>query len=496
MASDELRTVLSPLDELRTVLSPLVGSEYPAVYLTDDSYVRFNEELEDEDSCSTVDDLYEKQFVLRLAETDDREDEGHSFSIHASTVEEAILCLDYLVGLKDTRYQQMELDYKDDGDTRLCPFGVTILEKILQNSARRIIFNNMIFTPDHCRTLATSGTKTYVEFSDCEFQDEGAAFVEASAARQDETLGPAKLRFEGSNPFNDRNWALFLSQHKLDSLVLHEMNLNSEASCRALATAEVRCLTLEECDLEEDEGAALAQALIESVRQGRGPNGLCFNRNPFDSSERFVTFTNALRGNTNLERLELSYSELSYMNYRQDTQALAAALHENKGLVHLTVYFRESDDNGRTELLEAIAMHPSLRSLDFVCYCYSKEKRIFTKAVADMLSVNDRVEEMRFRRDTFDKDYWGAYVVPRLECNTYRKRFPSIQKIEEASTRAAVLARALAKFGNKPHLVWMLLNQSHDIVSSYIDAAHGRNSIPLRKRSRSPPLDARNAASD
>jgi hypothetical protein len=382
----------------------------------------------------------------------------------------------------------MALTYKDFCKARLCPFGANILETMLLNSARRISFKHMIFTPDHCRILASSGTKTSIEFYLCEFQDEGAAFVEASAARQDETSGPAKLRFWGSSPFNDRNWALFLSQHKLESLDLGCVHLKSEVSCRAVATAGVRCLTLNnECELE-DGGAAL----VESVRQGIGPKGLCFDGNPFDSSERLVTFMSALRGNTNLERLELPPIDDS-----QVKQALVAALHENKGLVHLDVYFYELVDSDITELLESISLHPSLLSLELTM-CTSdadlKRRREFTKAAADMLSVNERVQVISFRANMFDEDDWDAFVAPRLECNLYREQFLSIQKVGEASTRAAVLARTLAKFSSKPHLVWMLLNENRDIVSIYLDSAHyDQTSIPSRKRSRSPSLDRMSA---
>jgi hypothetical protein len=141
-------------------------------------------------------------------------------------------------------------------------------------------------------------------------------------------------------------------------------------------------------------------------------------------------------------------------------------------------------------------MHPSLRSLDLLTIGLDidmKERREFTKTVAEMLSVNDRVEVITFHDNTFDKDDWDAFVYPRLECNKYRMRFPSIQKIGEASTRAAVLARTLAKFASKPHLVWMLLSQNHDIVSSYLDSVHDLNSIPSQKRSRSPSLDGMSA---
>jgi hypothetical protein len=148
------------------------------------------------------------------------------------------------------------------------------------------------------------------------------------------------------------------------------------------------------------------------------------------------------------------------------------------------------------DLLDSVSMHPSLRSLDLQMHDWCidlKKRREFTKAVADMLSVNERVEVMSFHNDTFDKDDWDAYVAPILECNFYRKWLPSIQKIAEASTRAAVLARALAKFASKPHLVWMLLNQNRDIVSSYIGAAHDLDFIPSRKRSRSPSWEGMDA---
>jgi hypothetical protein len=471
-------------DELLTVLSPLLLDEERAIWITQNSYVC----LHDEDDDSTVNDRHEKQFTLYLAERDKR----YKLSIHATTLEESIICLDYLVGLNDTHFREMMLTYKDFGEhIRLCPFGANILEKMLLHSARQISFICMIFTADHCRTLAASGTKTNIGFIQCEFEDDGAAFVEASAARQDETSGPARLSIVGSNPFNDRNFDWFLSQHKLESLYLYMIDLNSEVSCRAVAMREVRCLRLERCSLD-DGGAALA----ESVRQGCGPKELCFRGNPFGSSESFFTFMNALRGNEHLERLFITS-----IDDHQEKRALAAALHENKGLVHLEVDFRSWDESYWTEFLKAISLHPLLRSLNLTTMWQSihsdfhlKKRRGLTNAVADMLAVNDRVEAMSFHDDTFDKDNWDAFVVPRLECNKYRKRFLSIQKIGEASThRAAVLARTLATFSSKPHLVWMLLNQNHEIISSYLDSSHDLNSIPSRKRSRSPSLDGLSA---
>jgi hypothetical protein len=461
-------------DELRTILSPLLSREERAIWITKSSYACLR------DVDRTIDDhVHESQFCFDLTDTDKH---VYDLVIHASTLEESIICLDYLVGLKDTQFEKMELVYKEYS-VRICPFGANILEKMLQNFTRRISFKFIVFTPDHCRTLASSGTKTSIEFFCCDFQDEGTAFVEASVARLDETSGPANLRFFASNPFNDRNWALFLSQHKLKSLKLDMVELESEVSCRAVATAQVQLLELDDCELV-DGGAAL----IESVRQGRGPKELCFHGNSFDSLEQLVTFIYALRGNTCHTRLELPN-----IHDRQEMRALAAALRENKGLVYLKVkYFGEFDESDITELLQSVSLHPSLRSLDlFHPSSHAQEKCDSTKAVADMLSVNERVELMNFDDNTFDEEEWNTNVVPRLECNLYRKRCLLIHKIEDASTRAAVLARALTKFASKPHLVWMLLNQNHDIVSSFLDSTtlDNQSSIPSRKRSRSPSLD-------
>jgi hypothetical protein len=472
----ELRTVLSPLlfHEERTEekIEGILDRAAIWIWITANSYVRLD------DDCA-VEDRHEKQFCLYLTDTDEHK-QTHCLSIHASTLEESVICLEYFVGLQDTHFEELAFFHVDYVELRLCPFGANILHKILQNAMRRITFNHMIFTPDQCRTLASSGTKTNIEFYCCEFQDYGAAFVEASAARQDETSGPTKLRFSLHNPFSDRNWALFLSQHRLDSLELSDIDLDSEVKCRAVASSGVLCLTLQRCALEDD-GAAQ----VESIMQGSGPEELYFEDAQIPSAS-FASFYNALRGNEHLERLHIDHE----LQETQETRALAAALHENKGLVHLGVYFYELDDSDDwTELLKALSLHPSLRSLDFnlrhTDICDPQIRREFTKAVADMLLVNERVQVMTFRDNTFNKDDWDAFVVPRLECNLYRERFLSSQKIGEASTRAAVLARTLATFSSKSHLVWMLLNQNPDIVSSYLDSAHDQTSIPSRKRSRS-----------
>jgi hypothetical protein len=95
---------------------------------------------------------------------------------------------------------------------------------------------------------------------------------------------------------------MFFNQHKLQCLTLRNIRLRSEEACRAVAAADLQCLDLERCRLT-DRGAAL----VESVREGRGPGELRFHFPsdddddaddgqwvpsvlPFDSPERCISF--------------------------------------------------------------------------------------------------------------------------------------------------------------------------------------------------------------
>ena len=59
-------------------------------------------------------------------------------------------------------------------------------------------------------------------------------------------------------------------------------------------------------------------------------------------------------------------------------------------------------------------------------------------------------------------------MAPRLEINLYRQRFRAL-----ASGNASVMAQALARVKSNPLLIWMLLSQNADLVSSHV----GVNSV-------------------
>jgi hypothetical protein len=394
--------------------------------------------------------------------------------IYSTTLENAMSCLELLVGLHDDNYDEMRLINRDGSAERLCPLTSVLLEKVLlQNAKRKHVFFDMTFTPDQSRTLATSGTRTDIGLTRSKFEDDGEAFLEALEAREDPETGLAQLSIHRF-PFAEGVLVLLLG--KLESLTLRGVDLESEEACRAVAEAELQYLNLSYCELG-DGGASL----VESIREGHGPKGLGLVKSgddddddddddwhPFDSSERFASFLNALRGNTYLERLDLSRFDLREEGI---LPALAAALFGNIGLIHLALPGCELDESGFCKVLRAISAHPSLRTLDLNGIELDMDATEAIEEVTKMLSVNTQLEVICIAEDDddspFDSLAWGKLVIPRLEYNIYRKRFPPIQNLRVPSTRAAVMAIALTHVSNKSSPAFMLLRQNGDILSSY-----------------------------
>jgi hypothetical protein len=135
------------------------------------------------------------------------------------------------------------------------------------------------------------------------------------------------------------------------------------------------------------------------------------------------------------------------------------------------------DDGCWTNLVRAISKHPTLRTLTFENICDDNEDGFFERrdrinALADILSENEQIEDIQFvDANSYDRLVWNELVVPRSEYNRYRKQFVPIQKIHNPKTRAAVMTRAMAHVKNKPSLLYMLLSDNRDIVSSYLSEA-------------------------
>jgi hypothetical protein len=244
------------------------------------------------------------------------------------------------------------------------------------------------------------------------------------------------------------------------------MSLDLESS-RAVAGAGLQRFILKGCEFE-DEGASL----IESVRTGQGPQGLSLSdMKPFTTLERWISFMDALEDNNgSLKFLEIAFREGHHVD--EILQGLADALLKNSGLAELSIRF-ESFAQCKN-VWHAISAHPSFRKLN-LSFFYNdvprdeELKRERTKAVVDMPLKNKQVEGIEFYDHVYDRSTWDTGAAPRLESNIYRKRFPAIQKVDDTSTRAAILGAAMGRVRTKASLLYMLLCDNRDtIVTTYV----------------------------
>jgi hypothetical protein len=310
-------------------------------------------------------------------------------SFISSSVEHAIPCLDSLFGLPDSHFQELDLSYKVPLDEageppQVCPLPNGFLDKLLlQNENRENRFSFMAFTPKQSRVLAASGTS--IGLYACLFPDGGAGFVDAASQHSSLT----KLSLYENLHFNDSNFVWCLNYLNLEYLGLSDMTLDDGQS-----TAEINYLRLEGSTFGDEEAL---QVLSGNVRAERGPKGLAlYGRSPFHS-ELFGEFMNALRGNTYFERLDLGYISVR----SGSVQALVAALRENRGLTHLGLKGCYVDDRCWKKLMDAIAEHPSLRTLSSEDIEIEYENgRVFERhhtihALAGMLASNEHVDDVK-----------------------------------------------------------------------------------------------------
>jgi hypothetical protein len=395
--------------------------------------------------------------------------------IHASTTQNAIACLEFLVGLPDSCFTHMQFgQYNHDNPlSQTCLLTPHLLEKILNNSKRSTGFRRMIFTVEQSRVLATCGLISELALRYCSCDDDGARFVPSYG----EGNGPRKLRFAWRLPFNREHWASFLNQHNPpEHIELIGLSLDLEDS-RAVAAARLQSFILNECNFHEDKG----KSLIESIRTGRGPQGLSFgDTTPFTTLERWMSFMKALEENNgSLHFLKIrAGTEIRTGRFSDEIlQALADALPKNNGLVELSICFESVVQ--WNYVLQAISTHPTLRKLDLSFFgevdpvdaSHKESKRLQTQDVADMLSVNKQVEDIQFHDNAYDRSTWDTDVAPRLEYNIYRKRFPAIQRVGDTSTRAAILGAAMDRVRTRPSLLYMLLCDNHDTVVSHLPSS-------------------------
>ena len=413
------------------------------------------------------------KFVLTLTYPDNHQ---IILEVRAASRSQALATLEYFLELKDKYFTSLTFGQQLVPGLlpSLCLLENHHLEAILKEEKRQIIFDSISFTPEHCEILALRSRRLC--FRNCPFRDGGNAFVDAFIANENHR--PFSLRLEKEMPFDLNNWIRFLDATRkgrgLNSLELVRKDHLFVESCRSLAVANIGILSLLHCRIRD------TRSLIEAIRTGRGPRGLVtagFSLwpSPFGRSRGWVSLFKTLESQQCcLEYLSidsLPRGGISVLN------TMTSALGENQSLHHFGLRSVKLRRRVWEDLMEKLSTHPNLRSLELPAFqdpddlitndvsTVDRTRKERTMDIISLVSINTRIERIEVKENCYDDEIWSRRVVPRLECNRFRSRLNSFHSGSVVRDEA-VLGAAIASIATKPSLVWMLLAQSQDTVSS------------------------------
>jgi hypothetical protein len=263
----------------------------------------------------------------------------------------------------------------------------------------------------------------------------------------------------------DWNPALFIHAPTLEYLMEQCQSLKvlalsrlemDEDHCRVLGAYSRPDLeiVLDSCTITD----AGASTLVEVLRRNQGPTKLD------DCEIDNVVLANGLRGNSRLKSLEPSLSEDSDVGNRQ-VLAIAGALRENKGLVHLDLsYELRLNDETWGAICDSLKTHPTLEVLHLWSASAPAVIKPRVQALLDMLKVNMTIHTMYLNAQYVQHELYRKSVIPYLETNQFRPRLLAIQQTRPITYRAKVLGRALLSARTDPNRFWMLLSGNAEVA--------------------------------
>jgi hypothetical protein len=209
--------------------------------------------------------------------------------------------------------------------------------------------------------------------------------------------------------------------------------------------------------------SAGARALVEVLGRNQGPTRIlsCEIDN--------VILADGLRGNSRLKLLKFRISSSLEIGNRE-ILAIAGALRENKGLVHLVLGHNTGvSDETWGAIYASLETHPTLEVLDLrVTFAAGAMAPAVIKSrvqtLLDMLKVNNSIHTLRLDSRYSEHATFRELVIPSLETNRFRPRLLAIQKIRPIPYRAKVLGRALLSARANPNRFWMLLSGNAEVA--------------------------------
>jgi hypothetical protein len=274
----------------------------------------------------------------------------------------------------------------------------------------------------------------------------------------------SKMAFRCNALINATSLEYLMEQcQSLNVLRLEDVALD-ENHCRVLGTYSRKSLQIE---LERCRFTGTgAETLCEVLQRNQGPTELVYCK-----GDNFV-LADGLRGNSRLKRMRVCAFDQDMKDVsNQDLLAISSALKENKGLVHLRLWydFRKSDGTWGA-ICDSLATHPTLEVLELgnvYADASSLNPSVITsrlQALLDMIKGNRSIHKVRLD-DPYDQhEIFRGSVIPHLETNRLRPRILAIQTTRPIMYRAKVLGRALLAARTDHNSFWMLLAGNPEVA--------------------------------
>jgi hypothetical protein len=232
----------------------------------------------------------------------------------------------------------------------------------------------------------------------------------------------------------------------------------SEDHCGVLGANSRPGLEIELKQCQIPDAAAIVLAQVLGRNQGPTKLDLWYIDNSI--------LADGLRGNSRLRSL-VPCLFTKHGDSSQGLLAIADALRENKGLVHLDFKYGLSTITNKAfyALCDSLKTHPTLKVLTFLSGG-SPAAIIMSRmqALVDMMKVNISIHKICFRDDSSEQEIFRRSVLPYLDTNRLRPRVRAIQKTRPISYRAKVLGRALLATSTDTNSFWMLLSGNAEVA--------------------------------
>jgi hypothetical protein len=263
-----------------------------------------------------------------------------------------------------------------------------------------------------------------------------------------------------------------------------------ESQCRALAAASPSTTTgkldirFHGCRVLNVGSTAALADLFRDNNNNSQTDQVHYHLDHFQT-EGWRVLAESLRGNTSVKTIYEPGGLYGRQLKHDEFRVLAEALRDNQGLGKFTPRRLHINDENWTLLCQSLRSHPTLDTLDLSGTFHNPNagmtnasKKHRCTCIVNLLRSNTVLSSVHLTRDERDETIWRESIVPHLQTRTYHPLVREIKAVADQPRRFKLFGRALNSVKTKPHLLYLFVIGSVDIITASHEA---RSRAPERR---------------